>query len=237
MKEQLARLYELQQIDSNLAQHKVWIAGLDDGAKSGKQLAAQQAALETAQQKLKALEATNRAKELELKSADEERKTKSAKAYGGTIGDAKELGSLERKIDELKRKASRLEDELLELMEQIETARQETNKAQRLATAAQSLHDKTLADYAEGRAKLEAQMRKLLSMRQELVPQIDAALLKEYDTLRAKHDGIGISGVDGNLCKTCKTVLPQSALLAMKLGKIVVKCQNCKRMLYPSEAW
>ncbi|MEN6643806.1 MAG: hypothetical protein ABFE08_15305 [Armatimonadia bacterium] len=237
MKEQLARLYDLQQIDSSLMQHKAWIAGLDDGTKSGKQLATLQAALEAAQQKLKGLEATNRAKELELKSADEERKSKSAKAYGGTVGDAKELGALERKIEELKRKASRLEDELLELMEQIEAARQEVARQERLAGAAQSLHDKTMADYAEARAKLEGEMRELLAKRQELVPQIDAALLKEYDALRAKHEGIAVSGVDGNLCKTCKTVLPQSALQAMKLGKIVVKCQNCKRMLYPSEAW
>lgn len=237
MKEQLARLYELQQIDTNLAQHKAWIAGLDDGTRSGKQLATLQAALEAAQKQLKALEATNRAKELELKSADEERKSKSAKAYGGSVGDAKELGALERKIEELKRKASRLEDELLELMEQIETARAEASKQERLTAAAQSLHEKTRADYAEARARLEGEMRTLLAQRKELVPQITPALVTEYDTLRAKHDGVGMSGVEGNLCKTCKTVLPQSALAAMKLGKIVVKCQNCKRMLYPSEAW
>jgi len=237
MKEQLARLYDLQQIDSGLMQHKAWIAGLDDGTKSGKQLAAQQAALDAAQQKLKSLEASNRAKELELKSADEERKSKSTKAYGGTVADAKELGALERKIDELKRKGSRLEDELLELMEQIEAARDEVARQERLFGAAQGLHDNTLADYAQARGKLEGQMRELLAKRQELVPQIDPALLKEYDALRLKHEGIAVSGVDGNLCKTCKTVLPQSALLAMKMGKVVVKCQNCKRILYPSEAW
>lgn len=237
MKEQLARLYDLQQIDTALAQHKAWIADLDDGTRAGKQLAAIQATLDAARKKLHDLEATNRSKELELKSADEERQSKSKRAYGGTVSDTKELGALERKIEELHRKSSHLEDEMLELMDQIETMRGEVEKQQRLATAAQAVHDKARSDYAEARGKLEGEMRGMLARRQELVPQLDANLLKEYDTLRAKFDGIAVSGVEGNMCKTCRTVLPQSTLAAMKMGKMVVKCQNCKRILYPSEAW
>ena len=237
MKEQLARLYELQVIDSDLAQHKAWVADLDDGAKTEKKLAAAQADLEDKQKRLRDLEATNRAKELELKSADEDRATKSKKAYGGTIGDVKELGALERKIEELKCKTDHLEDELLTLMEQIETLREEAGKQERIVTTTQKVYDQTKADYAAARAKLEGEMKQALLKRQELVPQITPALLNEYDTLRAKLDGIAVSGVDGNLCKTCRNVLPQSALSQMKLGKLLVRCDNCRRILYPSDAW
>jgi predicted nucleic acid-binding Zn-ribbon protein len=237
MKEQLARLYQLQVIDSGLAQHKAWIADLDDGTRVGKKLAAAQADLEDKQKRLRDLEATNRNKELELKSADEERQTKSKRAYGGGVADPKELGALERKIEELKRKSDHLEDELLGLMEQIETLREEVAKQQRIVASGTKVFEQTRADYAEARGKLEAKMKELLAQRQELVPQIDATLLKEYDTLRAKLEGVAVSGVDGNLCQTCRNVLPQSTLTQLKMGKTVVKCQNCRRILYPSDAW
>lgn len=237
MKEQLARLYELQQIDSNLARHKAWITDLDDGTKVGRQLAAAQADLEDKKERLHDLEATNRAKELELKSADEDRATKSKKAFGGGVGDAKELSALERKIGEIDRKRSHLEDDLLGLMEQIEALREQIAKQGRTVAAGQKVYDQTKADYTAARAKLEGEMRSEIARRQELVPQIDAALLKEYDALRAKLEGVAVSGVDGNLCQSCRNVLPQSTLTQLKLGKMVVRCQNCRRILYPSDAW
>jgi uncharacterized protein len=237
MKEQLARLYELQLIDSDLAQHKSWIADLDDGSKLGKQLAAATAELEAGQTRLRELEAANRAKELELRSADDERDAKSKKAYGGTIGDAKELGALERKIEELNRKRDHLEDELLGLMDQIETTRATVAKQEKVVATTQRIYEQTKADYAAGRAKLEGEMKGSLAKRAELLPQLDAAVLKEYETIRTKLDGIAVSGVDGNLCKTCRTVLPQSTLTQLKLAKMIVKCQNCRRILYPSDAW
>ena len=52
MKEQLARLYDLQLIDSDLAQHKAWIADLDDGTKTGAKLTAARADLEGKQKRL-----------------------------------------------------------------------------------------------------------------------------------------------------------------------------------------
>lgn len=237
MKEQLARLYDLQLLDSDLAQHKAWIADLDDGTKAGKKLAAAQADFEVKQKRLKDLEATNLAKELELKTADTDRASRAKKAFGGTVGDAKELAALERKIEELDRKRDHLADELLTLMEQIETAREEAAKAERLVTLTQSTYDQTRQDYAAARTRLEGEMKITLAKRQELATQIDANLLKEYEALRAKLDGVAVAGVDGNLCKACKNVIPQSSLSQMKVGKIVVKCDNCRRILFPSDAW
>ena len=57
------------------------------------------------------------------------------------------------------------------------------------------------------------------------------------EAMRAKLEGVAVAGIDGNMCTACRNVLPQSAISAVKLGKVIVKCQNCRRMLYPSDAW
>jgi predicted nucleic acid-binding Zn-ribbon protein len=237
MQEQMKQLYELQQIDSGIAQHHTWIAGLDDGAKSGRSLARAKQELDSVRQRLQQLEATNREKELALKSADDERKQRAAKAYGGTIADTKELAALERKIEELDRKRDKLEDEILRLMDDIEVTRAEADRQEKIVAQGQAIHDKIVADYEKARAKLEEEVKILATRRAELAPGIDSALLKEYETMRGKLEGIAVAGIDGNLCKACRNVLPQSALSTLKLGTVIVKCQNCRRMLYPSEAW
>ncbi|MBU0611636.1 MAG: hypothetical protein KKI08_27405 [Armatimonadetes bacterium] len=237
MQQQLSQLYELQQIDSAIAQHRTWIAALDDGGKSGRSLAAAQGELDKLQQRLHDLEARSRKQELELKSADQERADKTKKAYGGTIGDAKELGALERKIEELKRKCDGLETEILGLMDEIERTSQQAAKQEKVVAQGQAVHDKIVADYDAARGKLEGEIKELATRRAEVAGQVDAAMLKEYDSMRAKLEGVAVAGIDGNMCTACRNVLPQSALTTCKIGKVIVKCQNCRRMLYPSEAW
>jgi hypothetical protein len=237
MQEQMKQLYELQQVDSGIAQHHTWIAGLDDGGKSGRSLARAKQELEAARQRLQDLEATNRQKELELKSADDERKARAAKAYGGTIADTKELAALERKIEELDRKRDKLEDDILKLMDDIEATRAEVERQEKIVGQGQAIHDKIVADYEKAKAKLEDEIQVLAARRAELAPEIEADLLQEYEAARAKLDGIAVAGIEGNMCKACRNVLPQSALSTLKVGTVIVKCQNCRRMLYPSEAW
>lgn len=237
MNETMARLYELQTVDSALAQRKQWIVELDDGRKTGAKLAQAKASLQETEEKLKQLEATNRARELELKSTEEDRAARSKKAYGGTVSDGKELASLERKIEELTRRRDHLEDEILGLMEQIEATRVDLEKQKKTAKTIRAVYEQTRQDYTESRGKFEEEMKGLLAKRQELISQIDQAILAEYDELRTKLEGVAVAGVEGNMCKSCRTILPQSTLSALKLGKMIVKCQNCRRILFPSEAW
>ncbi len=237
MQEQMTQLYELQKVDSAIAQHRTWIAGLDDGGKSGRNLAAAQQELEKLQQRLNALEADNRKKELELKSAEQERKDKMGKAYGGTVADAKELGALERKIEELNRRRDRLETDILGLMDEIETTRAQVAKQEKVVAQGQAVHDKIVGDYQEARGKLEGEIKALTAKRAELTPQITPPMLQEYESMRSKLEGVAVAGIEGNMCMACRNVLPQSAISTVKLGKVIVKCQNCRRMLYPSDAW
>jgi len=237
MNEQMTQLYELQQIDSAIAQHRTWIGALDDGHKSGRSLEAARQELAALQQRLHDLEADNRKQELELKRADQERKEKTAKAYGGTIGDTKELSALERKIEELKRKCDRLETDILGLMDEIESTRAKAVKQEKVVAQGQAVHDKIAGDYQEARGKLEKEIEGLAARRAELAPQLPPAILQEYESMRGKLEGVAVAGIEGNMCTVCRNVLPQSALTTVKVGKVIVKCQNCRRMLYPSEAW
>ncbi len=231
MSDLLARLCELQKLDTGLQQRSRWIADLDDGRRARVRLAQAQAALDRGQETLSGLEATYRRKELELQSADAERQEKAKKAYGGTVGDVKELAALEKKIAELKRRGGALEDELLALMDQVETAREEVAKGEALVTKLTSLAKQIAAEYAETRGKFEAEMETLRQQREALVPEIEAGALREYEAMRAKLDGVAVAAIEGDLCTSCRNVVPSAIISRVRMGRELVKCQNCRRIL------
>ncbi len=235
MSELLPRLWELQQLDTGLRQRAEWIANLDDGSKARARLAEAQAALDAARENLSQLEATYRRKELDLQSADAEREQKAKKAYGGTVGDAKELSALEKKIAELKRRSSALEDELLALMDQIEAAREDVAKREALVTKLSNLAKQLAAEYTKDRARFEDEMEALRQQREAVLPQIDPVALREYEAMRAKLDGVAVAAVDGDLCTSCRNVVPSAMIARVKAGRELVKCQNCRRILYIGE--
>jgi uncharacterized protein len=231
MSDTLARLHGLQTLDTGLQQRRQWIAELDDGAKARRKLAEATASLEAQQAELHSLEATARRKELELQSADAERQQRSKRAYGGTVHDAKELSALEKKIAELKRRAGALEDELLALMDRIEAARRGVTEQEALVRKLTALARQLGQDYAETKAKFEGEISDLQRQRDELVPQLEPAALREYEALRTKLGGVAVATIEGTLCTSCRNFVPSAVIGQVRLGRELVKCENCRRIL------
>ena len=79
-----------------------------------------------------------------------------------------------------------------------------------------------------------AQARELNRQRAEAASQIEAALLKRYDSLRAAKGGVAIVPIeDKNACGGCKLGLPSSLLERVQSGRSMELCDNCGRLLAP----
>lgn len=232
MTQLLNQLWQLQTIDSGLQRRQQAIAELDDGARAVRKLREAQAQGQALEAELRDLEATYRNKELELKSTEAERQDKSKRAYGGSVADTKELAALERKIEELKRRAGALEDDLLTLMESLEAKRELVAKSQALVKKLTTLARQIRKEYQETRAHLESEMAALQAERDALAPQLDPGQLREYDALRAKLGGLAVAKVEQEVCQGCRTVVPSALISRARGGRELVKCQDCRRILY-----
>jgi hypothetical protein len=237
MKEQLDLLYQLQTLDSDIARLRQAIADLDDGTRARRKYQAARHEWEAKAEEVRQLETASRDRELELKSTDADLKAKSGRAYGGTVADTKELASLERKIEELTRRRDRLETEILALIEELETARTAAAELEEKALKLKTLWRKLVRAFEASRDKIEGDIAGITTQREETAARLEAGLLAEYETLRGKLEGVAVAGIEGNMCTACRTVLPTVCLSGAKQGKAVVKCQNCKRILFPSNAW
>lgn len=153
--------------------------------------------------------------------------------YSGTIGNPRELQTLQDEIASLKRRVSQLEDQELELMEQIEPL--DADLA-RLAAERTALDDRAASlrvQIAEDEVAIEAELATVRAEREALVADVEPALLAEYEQLRPHAGGIAIARLTGGSCGGCHLAL--SAVEVARIKKLPseepVHCEECGRLL------
>jgi len=234
LRETLTALVALQDIDKQILRAKKAQAALDNGTKataSSTEARSQYDAKHTALQ-----HATGDLKDAELKSATVEQKLKTyqGKLYQGTITNAKELANIEKEIAMLGRQRSDLDGRILELMDEVDQKKCDSELAQAASQAAEvalrSVVEKYKADYE----KLSAEIVDLTKQRAPAVNAVgDTALLKRYDDLRAKSGGVGIVQVVSGNCGGCGMTLPTAQTKHVRDGDSIEVCENCGRLLGP----
>ena len=231
MPDKLSLLFELQKVDSSIDLRRRNIAGLDDGAQARATLAKATAELQARQKTLADDEGALKDKELQLNSAEQEREQKRKRAQASS-SNAKEVAALDRKIEELTRMKGKLEEDSLMLMDQVELDRARVAEAKKAVDAATQRAEETEATYASAKKRLKGELHELLQRREEMAPEVDAALLAQYETTRERSGGLGIVEIKAGTCGGCQTAVPTSSVAAARDGKSIVKCESCRRLLF-----
>lgn len=232
MKEGLALLYELQCADSGIKERQKALASLDDGTRARAELAAAEERLAQAEKHLHADETTLRDKELRLASTEQERAEKHTKAYGGLVSDPKELAALERKIEELTQLKSKLEDEILALMDSVEEQRAGVaalrDEVERLHARAADVEE----HYRMERARLEREIEELQARRTDLAAQVPPQLLAMYEQLRQRLGGVAVAAVVDGKCNACHNAVPRDMIDRIPRSDVPIRCETCRRILW-----
>jgi uncharacterized protein len=232
MKEQLDLLYELQQIDTRIDASTKHLEALDDGAGKRESLGIERAHLADLESALEDSSTKQLDRELELESTEEERAEKWSRAYGGTVSDPKELASLEKKIEELDRRRDKLEDQLLALYDAVEE--QTRRRQQQRDTVAQLENEIAGIERAfeADSAELNAAIAQAQDERAEIISQLNTDLVAMYENIREKNDGLAVVEVNDRLCTGCRVSISVMLLDQLHSGKKIVRCENCRRILY-----
>ncbi len=163
---------------------------------------------------------------LTQKSAAEERRL-----YDGSIVNTKELESLQREIENLKRRRSDREDELLAMMEEREgleaNAAVARNESDRLRTRSQETSSAGDAELTQIGIELET----LTGRREAIAPGIDPDLLELYDDLRAQKKGVGVAELIEGVCQGCHEKLSAMEMDRIKHAEGVRRCEHCRRIV------
>jgi predicted nucleic acid-binding Zn-ribbon protein len=145
----------------------------------------------------------------------------------------KEYQSSLKEIDDIKAINSKLEDEMLEFLEQIETAEQSLNQnKQQYSRIVGELEDekKSLLQAAE---QGEKELARLQSDRVAVVAALGAGLMDIYDyQLMKQGDRIAIVDVKNEVCQGCNMNIPPQMYNELQRSISLKYCPSCERIIY-----
>jgi uncharacterized protein len=231
LREQLGLLWELQKIDLGLKSIK---EEKDRYPKEMKKLDEKQKVererVEKEKEKIESLEKTRRQKEGQL--ALEQEKIKRVEGKMFEVKTNKEYQALLSEIDSVKEANSRMEEEILQVMDEIDELKKDLSKREKDVGVILEKIEIDRKKLQEKMAFDEKIWKEQTERREVLSKQIESKLVKLYNTLKEKRQGVGVVGVKHETCQGCFVNVPPQMFIEVQKNNVLVRCPHCNRILY-----
>lgn len=233
MKDQLRLLLQLQVIDTRVQELEATMAQLPKPLENDRQSLARLEGM-LADEKARLTETERWRNDQEGLMAREEEAIRKAKAKVQTAKGAKDYGAASREVDNKRRARSEREDEVLKVMEALEKAKSDIE--------AHEAHVNKLRERVEAEGKriseqiteLRAEAGQRASGRDQLVAQIDPALLRRYEHVRRQR-GSSVAAVRKGVCTGCHMSIPPQLNNLLVAALVIQSCPRCNRIIYREE--
>lgn len=144
----------------------------------------------------------------------------------------KEYQSMLKEIDELKSRASQLEDKMLVNLDEIETSEQN------LVELKADLDDVSIEvegkqnDIRKKAEDQQAQLSSLLRNREEIWESIEPKSKTVYQNVKRQGHGIAMAEVLDGVCQTCRMNIPPQLFHELLRMDTILLCPHCQRIMY-----
>jgi predicted nucleic acid-binding Zn-ribbon protein len=169
--------------------------------------------------------------EHEIDSLSQKAAAEDKRLYDGSVANAKELESIQHEIENLKRRRSDREDEMLGLMEVREELERRAAEAQATSDALRERVETVGGAALEELRSIEAELEAKVADRLTVVGEIEPDLLELYEDLRKQKKGIGVARLVDGVCQGCHEQLSAMELDKLKRVEGVRRCEHCRRIL------
>jgi len=231
LREQLKLLWELQKIDLELRgikeekdRYPKEIKKLDEKQKIEKER------IQKEREKIESLEKTRRQKEGHLNT--EQEKIKRAEGRMSEVKTNKEYQALLSEIDTIKEANSRIEEEILQVMDEIDELKKDLSKREKEMGSTLEKIEGEREKLQEKTAQGEKAWSERVERRELLSKQIESKLVKLYNTLKEKRQGVGVVSVKNETCQGCFLNVPPQMFIEVQKNNALVRCPHCNRILY-----
>jgi uncharacterized protein len=233
MNDELKKLLDLQDIDlaiEKISRELEQIPISIDEARG--KIKAAQAAFETEKTNLTQTQVARKSKELEV-AAQEEKVAKHEKELN-SLKSNESYKAMLGEIEAAKREKTRIEDEILILMEEFETHSKELKNTEAESKKVQAEFEASIKTL-EGKAnQLKAELETENKKREAFIPQVSQEILSRYDFIRTKKKSSAIAPIANGCCTGCNTNLTPSTINEVRKGRDLIICESCSRILFYS---
>lgn len=224
------RLYELQQLDLDLAKTTGLLSRVEQQLDHDEQLAKARADLEAALTNLAALRDKQKKGEWAVDDIEAKLKPIQQKLYAGSVKNPKELVSMQQQANQMTNQLREEEDRVLETMAQIEALQKDIAlKTARVATLEKEWKQKQEQLLSE-KAALSGVLDEMGKRRDGILATIDGAYVEIYERVRVRKQGVAVAKIEQGRCQGCRIAVPLSEQTQARAGELV-HCSSCGRVL------
>ena len=231
MKKQLLLLVELQKLDLEVSRINLKKKELPDRiSKMDEEYRSFLVGLETEKMKVDDLLKRHKEKEEKLKRGIENLKKTKDRLF--EVKTNKEYQAILKEIEVIENKNSAIEDEIINALEELDKARDQLKTKE-------NEHDTFKLQYEQDKKKMEDELQLLdaeLATCQENIndcaKQIDHHLLRRYETIKGRRNGLAVVSVRKEVCDGCHMNIPPQLYIELQKSVELMSCPNCNRIIY-----
>ncbi len=176
-----------------------------------------------------------------LSAADEELNSQGqalarSKAKGARARNMREADAVERELETIRRLTKEREAERETLKEAIGKRRSSVEKHEKEFGEFSNFVDQEKQKADVRLAELTRVREEVLKGRAELVGLVPGDVLRRYDMIRSKRQGMGVAAIHDGSCSGCFVVLTPQQVIAVSRAEEFAQCPRCQRILYSKEA-
>ncbi|MCM8791884.1 MAG: C4-type zinc ribbon domain-containing protein [Candidatus Omnitrophica bacterium] len=234
LKEQIRRLIELQNVDSQifaLREEKeskpAEIEALNNAFEEKKKQLTQ------TEREIQNLLKEKKDKELELTSKEEQIKKLQIQLY--QLKTNKEYTAMLKEIEIAKADISLQEDKILEIIDKIDIKQKELQQEKENLAEEEKNFNREKNKIEIRIKEIEERLATLEIKRKDIVADIQPQILMQYERILKNRDGLAIVKVNNNSCEGCNMTLPPQMVNLIKMYERIISCEICQRMLYIEE--
>jgi hypothetical protein len=155
------------------------------------------------------------------------------------IKDNIEYKAMLREIAFKEDRKDQMETELLQVLDAIEQQKAEVARDEEALQVLDQDLDRQKAEIAAEMAQLDGKIGAMNQDRGKLLSAIKPSLLKKYDFIRDKRQGVAVAEVCQGVCQACHMNIPPQQFIELQKEIEILTCPHCQRIIYwlpPAEA-
>lgn len=231
MKEDITQLRALQAIDLQIIElDNEMAAGNADLDKRQTTIEERKITITELEEKIAAAE--SRRRELEAELEDELSRIKDRQTKLMNVQTNREYQSLLKETEDGKKANKQREDDIVQLMEQVENYKGKLEEETNVCKSEEKLLGQETKKVEKEAAGLTKKKTKIEIERAAKAKEIPTNILKKYDMLREKRNGIAVVGVTNGVCYGCHMNIPPQLYNDLIKDEKLLSCPTCNRIMF-----
>lgn len=171
-------------------------------------------------------------RELEADAADRLSHVKDRQSKMMQVQTGREQTALLKEIEDGKKSVKESEEKIVALMEESEGLIAKVEEEKNLLKGEKELVEEEKVKVRTAIEAINKNKKAKDSERQNQAQIVDQRLLKKYETLRARRNGLAMANVIHGVCQGCFMAIPPQKYNMLLKGDKMLDCPSCQRIVY-----